>query len=148
MVNRLITVFFLVCCVTTLAIASEQKTYAPAKVVYDVSSPDPMELNHILDRVSLLQNIYASDSFDASIIIIVHEGAIPFFAKSKQSKQPELIRRARSLGLGEIIQFRLCSASARVQGFTDKDFHDFITLVPMADAEIIQLQHDGYAYVR
>ena len=43
--------------------------------------------------------------------------------------------------LGDIIQFRICQASAQLQGFDDQDFYEFAEMVPMADAEIIQLQN-------
>ena len=148
MLFRLIIFYTLAFGLTISAIAAEDDTYTPAKVVYDVSDPDASALSHILDRTSLLQNIYGSDPFAASIVIVIHEGAIPLFTESQQSKHTDLMRRANSLAMGEIIQFRICSASAKMQGFTKKDFPEFTTMVPMADAEIIKLQHEGYAYLR
>lgn len=127
---------------------AQQYPYKPDKVVYDVSSANTRELNHLLDRMSMLQKVYGNDSFESSIIIVLHEGAIPLFASSGKNSNPELIRRAHSLTMGDVIKFRLCSASAKIQGFSKKHFHDFITLVPMADAEIVQLQRQGYAYLR
>lgn len=124
-----------------------QKTYAPAKVIYDVSSANPAQLNAILDRVSLLQRVYGNDTFEASIIIVVHEGAIPLFARGNKT-HASLMQRAASLVLDDIIQFRLCLASARMQGFKDNDFYAFAQMVPMADAEIVELQNKGYAYLR
>jgi intracellular sulfur oxidation DsrE/DsrF family protein len=58
------------------------------------------------------------------------------------------MRRAESLTLGEITEFRLCSASARLQGFDAGDFPAFVKLVPMADAELVRLQGEGYAYLK
>jgi intracellular sulfur oxidation DsrE/DsrF family protein len=55
---------------------------------------------------------------------------------------------AASLIASEVIQFRMCGASAKIQGYTAKDIHGFVTLVPMADAEIVRLQADGYAYMQ
>jgi len=128
--------------------ASGEEAYAPAKVVYDISSPDPQHLQNILDRASLLQKLYGSDPFAASIVIVLHDGAIPLFARQQSRYQKNLVARARDLATGEVIRFRLCQASATMQGFTPQDFDDFIELVPMADAEIIRLQHAGYAYLR
>lgn len=145
---KLAIVFIFLIGFTTSAKTDSDDTYAPAKVVYDVSTPEASVLGHILDRISLLQNIYGSDPFEASIIVVVHEGAIPLFAKSSQNQAVKLMQRASSLAVGEIIQFRICKASAKMQGFTEKDFPEFTTLVPMADAEIIKLQHEGYAYLR
>jgi len=143
--HLLLTLLLVVAAQPVSAIGAE--TYAPAKVVYDVASPDPKHLRNILNRVSLLQNLFASDPFAASIVIVLHEGAIPLFARQQARYQKELVDRARDLATGEVIRFRLCQASARLQGFTPKDFDHFIELVPMADAEIIRLQHADYAYL-
>jgi len=121
--------------------------YTPSKVIYDFSDPNPEMLGHMLDRASLLQNIYQNDSFDASIVFVIHEGAIPLFAKDPNKSYPKLMARARSLIQGEIIQFRLCRASAKLQGFNEDNLQDMVMLVPMADAEIVKLQQQGYAYL-
>lgn len=142
--NRLLIIALLTGFILFSASATEQTGYPPARVVYDVSSPDPLALQSILDRISLLQKIYGNDPFEASIIVVVHEGAITLFARNRQH---QLMQRASSLSVGEIVQFRICSASARMQGFNGKDFHDFVSMIPMADAEIVRLQHSGYAYL-
>lgn len=133
------------------AIFAAERNYKPAKVVYDISSSDSDTLGNILDRVGLLQKIYNNDSFEASIVLVIHEGAIPLFrnlSPEGTENQEQLMVRARSLAMGEIIQFRVCEASARMQQITSEHLHDFVSMVPMADAEIIKLQHAGYAYLR
>ncbi len=120
--------------------------YTPAKVAYDLSSGSPRAVAKLLDRLSLLQNLYGNNSFDASIVVVIHEAAIPFFTLKNQ--YTELQQRAKDLTLGEVIQFRVCRASAKLQGFMPGDFDHWIQLVPMADAEIIMLQHAGYAYIK
>ena len=127
--------------------ATAQTNYAPAKVVYDVTAATANDMNHLLDRAALLQKTYHNDSFAAEIVFVIHEGAIPFFSKTKTTGTA-LQKRAKNLTLGEIINFRVCAASARMQGFKTSDFPTFIKIVPMADAEIIQLQNHGYAYLR
>jgi intracellular sulfur oxidation DsrE/DsrF family protein len=130
-----------------MAASHAEKVYSPAKAVYDVSTADATEFGHILDRISLLERLYDNNSFEASIIMVIHEGAIPLFVKTNQP-HAELMQRAEGLTLGDTIKFRICAASAKMQGFSNKDFPTFTTLVPMADAEIIQLQNQGYAYLR
>lgn len=146
---RLCIVILLVCFTffVVIANAAGRENYAPAKVVYDVSSPDPKAMGHILDRVSMLQNIYQNDPFEASIVLVIHEGAIPLFGNKDKNRYLDLMLRARSLSLGEIIDFRVCQASAKMQGYKKSDIQDFVSMVPMADAEIVQLQHQGYAYL-
>lgn len=150
MIARVKVIVILLIALTAIANvnADEQITYAPSKVVYDISTPDPEALGLIFDRVNLLQNIYQNDSFEASIVLVIHEDAIPLFGANDKTTQPELMQRAWSLSLGEIIKFRVCKASAAMQGFTKNDLQDFIVMVPMADAEIVKLQQEGYAYLR
>jgi len=140
-------IFFLLVLATGGAGGAGPAGYAPAKVVYDVTSPDAGRFAMLLDRVSHLQNLYASDPFAASIVVVIHEGAISLLASRGHLARPDLIERAHSLTMGEIIQFRLCRASATLQGFGQSDFARFMQLVPMADAEIVRLQQQGYAYL-
>lgn len=127
---------------------ADESAYRPAKVVYDLTGGDLKHIHHLLDRASMLQNLYGSNPFEASIIIVIHDRAIPLFAKSDTRQQQELQARAQSLVMSEVIEYRLCRASAKLQGYKDQDFPDYINIVPMADAEIIKLQHEGYAYMR
>ena len=110
---RLTIVLYLFLLPTIAMSAEQQHPYTPAKVVYDISSEDPVFLGNILDRVSLLQTIYDNNPFEASIVIVVHEGAIPLFkVNNNHNKALNLMDRARSLTMGEIIQFKICETSA------------------------------------
>lgn len=123
--------------------------YAPQKVVYDVSASSRTEFEHALDRASYLSKIYQSDPFNASIVIVMHGGEIPFFAIRNYDKYKDLMIRAQSLTYGEVIKFRMCKIAAKGQGFDPQDIHGFVELVPMADAELVRLQQqEGYAYMR
>jgi hypothetical protein len=43
----------------------------------------------------------------------------------------------------------MCILAARAHGYAPEDIHGFVRMVPMADAEIVQLQREqGYAYMR
>ena len=146
--NPLCLIFFFLLNVSVIPPLLAEQHYQPNKVVYDVSSENVAGLNNILDRASLLQRVYGNDPFESSIIIVLHEGVIPLFANTGKKSNPDLIRRAKNLTMGDVIQFRLCRASAKQQGFKPTNFKKFISLVPMADAEIIKLQHKGFAYLR
>jgi len=114
----------------TLVCATEDTFYRPSRVVYDFSNPDPIVLGQMLDRASLLQKIYQNDVFESSIVFVIHEGAVPLFVKDVASPFQEMMQRAKSLVLGEIIQFRICKASAVMQGFEENDLQDFVKMVP------------------
>ncbi|HSH84213.1 MAG TPA: DsrE family protein [Guyparkeria sp.] len=125
-----------------------EKIYAPAKVVYDVSAADATELNYTIGRVSHLNNEYAGDVFDAHTVVVLHGDEIPLFTAEKYAENMELMERAQSLTLAGNIEFRMCAAAAELHGVKPEDVHGFVNMVPMADAEIIELQNQGYAYMR
>jgi hypothetical protein len=130
-------------------VATESKgNYEPQKVLYDVTTNKIDKLSNIINRVSYLNNLYKNDPFDSDIVIIIHGSSIPFFATQSYQKYKNIIDRAYNLTVGSNIEFRMCQASAKLQGFNPEDFHGFIKMVPMADAEIIKLQQNGYAYMK
>lgn len=122
--------------------------YAPSKVLYDVDKGGMGDIKNLLDRVSYLNTLYAADPFESSIVIVIHGEAIPFFAVRDIEKYRELMARAQSLTQSGMIEFRMCRAAAAILGYRPADIHGFVKMVPMADAEIVRLQKEGYAYMR
>jgi len=130
--------------------ASEiNQSYSKQKVVFDTTYGSLEQLTSILDRASYMSQLNGADPFDTKIVIMIHGEAIPFFSSRHFSKYKDLMVRAQSLSMGNVVEFRMCKASARMQGFTPKDIHGFIKMVPMADAEIVRLQQEEvFAYMR
>jgi len=125
------------------------QAYNKQKVVYDTTTSSVAGLLSVLDRAGFISKLNGADPFETKIVIMVHGGAIPFFASKNFQKNKELMERAHSLTLGEIVEFRMCKASARLQGFAPEDIQGFVKMVPMADAEIVRLQQEeGFAYMR
>ncbi|HWA12516.1 MAG TPA: DsrE family protein, partial [Burkholderiales bacterium] len=120
-----------------------EKTYSKQKVVYDVAVKTVEQLENVLDRASYLSILNEADPFDSKIVLVLHGDEINFFAIRNYDKYRELMSRAQSLTVGGIIDLRMCRAAARRRGFDPADIHGFITMVPMADAEIIELQGQG-----
>jgi len=125
-----------------------EKEYQPTKVVYDVSAADADEMNSIIGRVSHLNNEYAGDVFDAHIVVVLHGNEIPLFSVENYAENEELMERAQSLTVAGNVEYRMCAAAAALHDVDPEDVHGFVNVVPMADAEIIELQHDGYAYMQ
>ena len=121
--------------------------YSQQKVVYDLFGKD-RKIARILDRASLISILNGADPFDSSVMIVIHGESIPYFATKNFADNRELMERAQSLSVGEVVKFRLCGAAARMRGYQAEDFHGFIEVVPMADAEIVRLQQQGYAYMQ
>jgi intracellular sulfur oxidation DsrE/DsrF family protein len=125
-----------------------EKTYSKQKVVYDVAVKTVEQLENVLDRASYLSILNDADPFDSKIVLVLHGDEINFFALRNYDKYRALMSRAQSLTVGGVIDIRMCRAAARRRGFDPADIHGFITVVPMADAEIIELQGQGYAYMQ
>jgi len=79
---------------------------------------------------------------------VLHGDEIGFFAIRNYAKYRDLMLRAQSLTVGGIIDIRMCKVAARRRGFEPSDIHGFVAMVPMADAEIIDLQKQGFAYMQ
>lgn len=127
----------------------QERDYEPQKVVYDVAVSSRKAFERVLDRASYLSQLYHADPFAASIVLVLHGNEIPFFAKSNYLKYKELMTRAQSLMLGDVIDIRMCKIAAQGHGFKPEDIHGFVSMVPMADAEIIRLQRkEDYAYMQ
>jgi intracellular sulfur oxidation DsrE/DsrF family protein len=124
-------------------------SYAPQKVVYDVAVKSQEELEGVLDRVSFLNNLYRANPFDAAIVVVLHGDEIDMFALENFTRNSALMKRAQSLTIAGPIEFRMCTVAARGHGYEPKDIHGFVKMVPMADAEIVKLQREeNYAYMR
>jgi hypothetical protein len=121
--------------------------YEPQRVVYDSTTGDKNKLSRVLDRIVYLYKLYQSDPLGSSIVVVIHGDAIPYFAIEEFSQNEETMRRAQSLTVGTSIEFRMCRAAAKLLNYEAKDIHGFVKMVPMADAEIVRLQDDGYDYL-
>ncbi len=125
-----------------------EKTYSKQKVVYDVAVSTVAQLRNLLDRASYLSILNEADPFDSRIVIVLHGDEIPFFAIRNYDKYKGLMAKAQSLTVGGIVDIRMCRAAAKRRGFDPQDIHGFVTMVPMADAEIVDLQSQGFAYMQ
>ena len=121
--------------------------YAEQKVVYDLFG-GAEAVESALDRASFLSMLNDADPFDHKIVVVIHGDAIPHFAVAHYTDNRDLMIRAQSLSVGDIVEYRLCGAAARMLGFGASDFHGFVNVVPMADAEIVKLQQQGFAYMQ
>lgn len=126
-----------------------QQSYNGQKVAFDATSGSAAALAHLLDRASLLSKLNNADPMESRIVIVLHGDAIPFFSTGNYSRYKDLMQRAQSLSVGDVIEFRMCKAAATLRGLQPKDIHGFVKMVPMAEAEIARLQQEeGFAYVK
>ena len=105
--------------------------------------------SNVPDWISYLNTLYQADPFASSITIVMHGDEIPYFAIRNHLKYRELMTHARSLENSGNIQFRMCTLAAESHGFKADEFHGFVEMMPMADAEIIRLQQEqNHAYMQ
>jgi hypothetical protein len=122
--------------------------YSKQKVVYDTAVKTEAALSSVMARASYLSAINGADPFDNKIVIVLHGDEINYFAIKNHARYKALMERAQSLTVGGIIEFRMCTIAAQGHGYQPKDIHGFVSMVPMGDAEIVRLQHEGYGYMR
>jgi len=128
---------------------ARHSNYKPQKVVYDVNISSLKAMNGVLDRASYLSKITGADPFDTSIVLVMHGGEIPFFARENYKKYKELMDRAQSLVDSEVITINMCQLAAEGHGYKPEQIHGFVKMVPMGDAEIIRLQNEeNHAYMQ
>lgn len=121
---------------------------ADHKVVYDVKTRSLDEFSNVLDRISTLNSRFGNDPLSTSIVVVLHGDEIEYFARNNELDYEGLVERTLSLTAGETIEFRVCRVSAKRRGYQSADLQSYVHVVPMADAEIVQLQFNGYAYMR
>lgn len=128
---------------------AQHYNYKPQKVVYDVNKISLKAMSGVLDRASFLSKITGADPFDTSIVLVLHGGEIPFFARKNYEKYKDLMHRAQSLVDSEVLKIKMCQLAAEGHGFKPQDIHGFVEMVPMGDAEIIRLQNEeNHAYMQ
>jgi len=128
---------------------AQHYNYKPQKVVYDVNINSLKAMSGVLDRASFLSKITGADPFDTSIVLVLHGGEIPFFARKNYKKYKDLMHRAQSLVDSEVLKIKMCQLAAEGHGFKPQDIYDFVEMVPMGDAEIIRLQNEeNHAYMQ
>ncbi|MEW5966638.1 MAG: hypothetical protein AB1720_06520 [Pseudomonadota bacterium] len=126
-----------------------EQVYRGQKVVFDSTAGTVAGLTSVLDRASFLSVLNGGDPFTNRIVVVLHGQSIQYFATRNYAKHQALMQRAQSLTVGDVVEFRMCRAAARMQGLEPKDIHGFVKMVPMADAEIVRLQQEeGFAYMR
>lgn len=146
--NMILVVMLPLFAVNVQAESSGFNSDAVHKVVYDVKTRSSDDFSNVLDRISYLNARLGGDPLTTSIVVVLHGDEINYFANHNELDFEPIVTRAQSLTVGETIEFRVCRVSAKRRGYRPEDLQDFVHVVPMADAEIVQLQFNGYAYMR
>ena len=121
--------------------------YSEQKVVFDVAVDSVERMNAVLDRASFISQLNGANPFSTKVVLVLHGDEIPYFAIENYGKYQDLAKRAHNLTMNGTIEFRMCEQAASFHDYEPADIHGFVTLVPMAEAEIIRYQQKGFAYL-
>jgi len=137
-------------CVSVMA-ADEHAPYGTAKVdmhkyptinrVYDVNYDDPKWLNALVGFIKNVNNVVPGKA-----VVVLHGTEIRAFAKENYEKYQAVIDKLAELSK-EGVEFRMCNNAMHAAGFNAEDIHGFVTIIPAGFAEVIYMQHKGYAVI-
>ncbi len=128
-----------------------QTPYAEQKALYDFYFDEPLKINSALYWIRSLMNPlgddpynYAPESMD--IVVVIHGTEIVTVAQHNYEKYKEAVERMRYYAeLG--VKFKVCGLAAADYGYIDKDFYEFIEVVPSAIVELSHWQQQGYSLI-
>ena len=128
-----------------------QTPYKPARVIFEFYLDDPNKLGSALYWLRslinpLLESPYNYSPEDMSIKVVIHGTEIVTLAKKNEEKYQEFVDRMRYYAdIG--VEFKVCSQAAEDFGYSEKDLHDFVHVVPNAITELAHWQQLGYALI-
>lgn len=125
--------------------------YEEQKVVYDFYFDEPEKINSALYWIRSLMIPLSEEPYNYApefmdIVVLIHGTEIVSIAKKNYEKYKDAVERMRYYAaLG--VSFRVCGLAAADYGYLDKDFYDFIEIVPSAITELSHWQQQGYSLI-
>jgi len=128
-----------------------QTPYAEQKVVFDFFLDAPEKIGAALFWIRALVNPLLEEPYNQApefmeLVVVIHGTEIVTTVKHNYEKYREAVERMRyyaSLG----VKFKVCGLAAQDYGYSAKDFHEFVELVPSAITELAHWQNRGYALI-
>jgi hypothetical protein len=129
-----------------------QTPYTEQKVVFDLYFDDPKKLSSALYWIRSLFNPLMDEPYNYApefldLIVLIHGTEIVTTVKHNYAKYKDEVERMKYYAaLG--VKFKVCGIAAEDYGYSAKDFHDFVELVPSAITELAHWQLQGYATIK
>lgn len=122
------------------------------KVLFEFFLDEPAKINSALYWLRSYMNTLTEEPYGLApefmnIIVLIHGTEIVTLAKKNYTKYKTAVDRMRyyqQLG----VEFRVCGDAADDYGYSARDFHDFVKIVPSAIVELAHWQTQGYAIIR
>ncbi len=122
------------------------------KVLFEFYFDEPEKIHSALYWLRSYMNTLTAEPYGLApefikVIVLIHGTEIVTVAKKNEKKYKTAVERMRYYDqLG--VEFRVCGDAAHDYGYTVKDFHEFIRIIPSAMVELAHWQTQGYALIR
>lgn len=124
---------------------------APFKVVVEFYFDEPEKIRPALLWVSNIIYVLSNEPYnfipgeDIDIVVIIHGTEIVTLVKKNKEKYKDIWERIEGMSMYGV-KFKVCKMAAeQLYGYTEKDFPEFVELVPSAIVELLHWQQKGYA---
>ena len=117
---------------------------ATHKVVYQCNKIDSDYLTHILFSTGEILRKYGDD---AKIVVTCFGPGLHLLAKRPGRPIAKIHQQRASSQAMYGIEFHACHNTMKSLGWSDQDLFDFVDVVDVGAADLIELQEQGYAYI-
>ena len=116
------------------------------RIVYQLNQAGAEHLEHILNSVGAMIGRYQDN---VAIAVVAFGPGIHLLAAQPRRPVPEPLRqRARSQARDYGVRFFACGNTMKTLGWTASDMVDFARVEEVGAAVLMELQEQGWAYVR
>lgn len=93
-----------------------------------------------------LNNIanFLNDVGDADVAVLANGFAVKLFVKTVSAKFRERLEELNKKG----VKFYICNNALNIHKINKEDVFDFCEIVPAGITKLVELQREGYAYVK
>jgi len=131
--------------VTTTMAFADAKTH---KIAFHVDESDPKVMNMALNNVQNVSNYYADKGEKVIIELVVFRPGLKMFVKGKSLVEDRISVMSMSI---DDLKFSVCGNTHRKmseKAGKDVALIDGVSMAPSGVVRLVELQEQGYAYVR
>ncbi|MDP2042701.1 MAG: DsrE family protein [Algoriphagus sp.] len=132
-------IYPLIClaCMLSLHVFSQQ---SPVKIVFDVTSADPMVHEATLRHVTEMSKSYPDSKFQ----VVMYGGSVDLVNAEKSTVSNEV----KALASNKNVAFVVCEQTLKRKNIPVSQLFPGVILVPDGILEIVQKQQQGWGYIK
>jgi uncharacterized protein len=128
---------FYLACLLSLNAFSQQK---PVKIVFDVTSADPMVHEATLRHVAGMSKSYPDSKFQ----VVMYGGSVDLVNAEKSTVSNEV----KALASNKNVAFVVCEQTLKRKNIPTSQLLPGVIIVPDGILEIVQKQQQGWGYIK